>query len=549
MNRSSIFSIVGRTHTETWHSNFIAWLLNPQGEHGLGYFPIKRICYAMRKKVSRQLKSPAKDDDKKIFQKIFDELPSQELIDTGEFYDCRIMPDCINSDENYAKEFTLPNKKRFDIAFSCMIKPFNAVSGKNHFRFFFVCENKIDSKETNDQTEDYAEYLEAKPCFPLYNKCGEENKRTKLHVQGTQACSARLFLTIRPEDIPKNSTFAVLSYAELMDDLLIPCSQHEQLSPMGKTLLSEYIHTLDRCSFAVSDTLKKYARSIIKKHIQTIFAMLKVQLFCDKFIDNNTEDAKIASAKLDWISRLIKGKNIYQITIDGKKEADVKAGNELWKPFVTGNKQNKLQYATKGIEISGEDLNDYWEEYQGKVYQEKKLSYIRNVGEKYSSVFRMLFDYIKNYTAPEDHFYDNWKRGDRKNECIDRNFIYEQLLLMGNAFYNDSKIWTDWSKYINNIKKAVQEKDLIQENNESYVIAYVDYTDTDETLKTGKAKVKLEKRPIFYLAENSSYSENGMTGTDATKHYIPNNCKPWSRCWYIKTSDDNSKSFSDFITK
>ena len=50
MNRSSIFSIVGRTHAETWHSNFIAWLLNPQGEHGLGYFPIKRICYAMRKK-------------------------------------------------------------------------------------------------------------------------------------------------------------------------------------------------------------------------------------------------------------------------------------------------------------------------------------------------------------------------------------------------------------------------------------------------------------------------------------------------------------------
>ncbi len=550
MSRSSIFSIVGRTHAETWHSSFIAWLLNPQGEHGLGYFPIKRICYAMRKKVSGQLKITGDVLEKENLKKILEELPDQEIIDTGEFYDCRIMPDCTNSDEDYAKEFVLPNKKRLDIAFSCMVKPFSSVSGKDHRRFFFVCENKIESKENNDQTDDYAEYLENKPCFPLYNKNGESNNRSKLHTQSTKACSARLFLTIRPEDKPKNPTFAVLSYAELMDDLLVPCSRHEQLSSMGKTLLSEYIHTLDRCAFAVSDTLRKYAGDVIKKHIQTIFAMLKVQLFCDKFIDNDTNDQKIVSAKLDWICRLIKNKSSYQIMIDNKKEACVNVGKELWKPSVTGNKNNNIQYAKHEIRLDGKTLKAYWEEYHEKVYKEKKLSYTRNVGEKYSSVFRLLFDYIKRYTTANDSFYANWERGDRIGGFIPPKFIHEQLILMGNEFYNDSKRWRDWSKFITTIKKFVRAEDKISEDNTEYIVAYLD-NQKNGRKPEAKAKILLQKWPSFYACDETDprLGNSGIAGTPATKAYIPDNTKPWSQCWYVKGNDGKTKFLEEFIAK
>jgi hypothetical protein len=39
----NIFRAIGRTHTETWHSAFLAWLLDPEGSHQLQTFPLKRF--------------------------------------------------------------------------------------------------------------------------------------------------------------------------------------------------------------------------------------------------------------------------------------------------------------------------------------------------------------------------------------------------------------------------------------------------------------------------------------------------------------------------
>ena len=39
----SIFNAVGRTHTETWHSALLGWLLDPNSSHRLGSFPLTRL--------------------------------------------------------------------------------------------------------------------------------------------------------------------------------------------------------------------------------------------------------------------------------------------------------------------------------------------------------------------------------------------------------------------------------------------------------------------------------------------------------------------------
>src|SRR6059058_3853009 len=44
----SIFNAVGRTHTETWHSALLGWLLDPQGSHGLGAFPLTRLLLLLK---------------------------------------------------------------------------------------------------------------------------------------------------------------------------------------------------------------------------------------------------------------------------------------------------------------------------------------------------------------------------------------------------------------------------------------------------------------------------------------------------------------------
>ncbi|MBV9852722.1 MAG: PD-(D/E)XK nuclease family protein, partial [Armatimonadetes bacterium] len=44
----SVFRAVGRTHTETWHSALLGWLLNPGSSHDLGLFPLQRFILLIK---------------------------------------------------------------------------------------------------------------------------------------------------------------------------------------------------------------------------------------------------------------------------------------------------------------------------------------------------------------------------------------------------------------------------------------------------------------------------------------------------------------------
>lgn len=37
--KTNVFTIVGQTHTEHWHSSFMAWLLDAHSSLRLGHFP------------------------------------------------------------------------------------------------------------------------------------------------------------------------------------------------------------------------------------------------------------------------------------------------------------------------------------------------------------------------------------------------------------------------------------------------------------------------------------------------------------------------------
>ncbi|MBO5695837.1 MAG: hypothetical protein J6S98_10600, partial [Lentisphaeria bacterium] len=499
-----------------------------------------------------------KNKDTASLENIYKEFPSQELIDTGDFYDCRIMPDCLNEEDGLAKEYSIippdsSQKKRckLDIAFSCMIKPADAVTQKDHYRFVFVCENKIDSKEGNDQTVTYANWVQEGCCFPIFSK-GDQisgSRQSKLHTQGvTHVASAQCFLTVRSNDKPQDRSFVMITYADLMNDVLMPCFQHEKLSAIGKSLLAEYIHTLDRCGFALSDIMKKYARNIAEKHTQTIFAMLKVQLFNDKFYNTSCDDKKLVAIKLDWIARVLKANEKYQITTKGK-EANVLPGKKFGVPEVfqfdkNGNRINK-HYATKEIRINDKALAEYWTEYEKKVYPPDKLSYTWKVGEKYKNILRILFHYLRDYTSADDPYYKNWPRGDYKGKNVNCEYVFSQFMTMGNAFYNDSKTWIDWSKYAEKIYKYTRIADRNADDEGKYVVTYIDLDDG----KTGKAKVLLIKRPCFYAVEddpNTLLVDSVYNGTNAVKCYIPSNTLPWSQCCYVKNEKGIKKYFIDF---
>lgn len=41
--KTNVFTIVGQTHTEHWHSSFISWLLDPHSSMRLGHYPLARL--------------------------------------------------------------------------------------------------------------------------------------------------------------------------------------------------------------------------------------------------------------------------------------------------------------------------------------------------------------------------------------------------------------------------------------------------------------------------------------------------------------------------
>ena len=41
--KTNVFTIVGQTHTEHWHSSFMSWLFDPNSSLCLGHYPLVRL--------------------------------------------------------------------------------------------------------------------------------------------------------------------------------------------------------------------------------------------------------------------------------------------------------------------------------------------------------------------------------------------------------------------------------------------------------------------------------------------------------------------------
>ena len=41
--KTNVFTVVGQTHTEHWHSSFMKWLFEPHSSLRLGHFPLVRL--------------------------------------------------------------------------------------------------------------------------------------------------------------------------------------------------------------------------------------------------------------------------------------------------------------------------------------------------------------------------------------------------------------------------------------------------------------------------------------------------------------------------
>lgn len=259
----NLFNIVGRTHTENWHSSFLAWLLNPNGSHNLNYFPLRCI---LNKMYSLSVEQKTVDPEKL--------LPTPELIDTGFFDETVIQPESHGAMEVGERSVYYEKMKQwcsFDIALSAKIKPRDG----QPYRFVFICENKMESHEGKSkfdekirQTEMYANFWykgsDNQAFFPI-NTSDASSRKNTFYGQKKSPKLALLFLSAQGEKA-KDHKFVNMNYKELYHAVLLPSLQNPDISSTGKQYIREYINLLDMKKYIRSNDSEELLEEIFKSH-------------------------------------------------------------------------------------------------------------------------------------------------------------------------------------------------------------------------------------------------------------------------------------------
>ena len=199
-NRTTILNVFGIERSENRHSAFLRWLLDNRSAHGLGYEPIKKLLrlYA--------LVMPLDED-----------VPLQNLLLVGD-YDLSFS-DYPTTEKSMDRIVT--KKGRFDIWARMELTDRQS----NRLKVALAVENKIYSKEGEDQTLDYHKYLSshlAEDEFPV-----------------------EVFLTQTGAKAPECTSFKHITYQHLLQSVLEPLLDMV-VETSSKTIISDYIRNLGK---------------------------------------------------------------------------------------------------------------------------------------------------------------------------------------------------------------------------------------------------------------------------------------------------------------
>ena len=203
----SFFNTLCIARKELIHSQFISWLLNPNSNHALGYFPLRKFLQ-MIAKISRLDVNKSKLNTY-YFQKFM--VQDYKIIGTTE----------INTEVCAEIE---KKKGRIDILVNIPI----SFDGKKK-KLPIVIENKVFSAEHDRQTELYKEWI--------LNKCKNEPEEYYDPIF--------VFLSIKNLSEVKcdSPDYLKVNYQNLLDYVLEPCMLRES-SAEGNLMIKNYIRCL-----------------------------------------------------------------------------------------------------------------------------------------------------------------------------------------------------------------------------------------------------------------------------------------------------------------
>lgn len=420
-DEANIFSIVGQTNTERWHSSFLAWLLNPEGSHGLNYFPLKNLLMFMYKEATEKQRNDLN-------------LPDPYVLDVGIFCNSQVQPASkgkIKMPEvtvNYT--FEKGGKKyeeekcSFDIALSADIT-FPSIETEQKRRFIFICENKVDSPEGKKTAE---KFPQTKIYADFWVKEGKSTNKTaffpldstnNFYSKGVKSHLALLFLSARG-DRALDDRFINMTYVELYENILLPALKHPDLSTSGRYLLEEYIKVLDVEGYIVSNVTKGFLKNIFDRHLETFKSYLRYRFFFE-LPEDITEKADKLKA-LCWLNQFA-GMEYFVVRqktagINCRKITSVDFRNNKWEYEPTGKdvfkcpigiiKKHYDAYNDKEKNKKNEDSGDLFPNFwKSKILDKRDTNikdYINAFDSRYEDTLSFIMDgFVKLMNEDKDY--------------------------------------------------------------------------------------------------------------------------------------------------
>lgn len=243
----NIFDVLKVSQMEIRHSNFLAWLLNPIATGDIGKFLLQRLVVHILENI--------KEKESDFFMEL--------LVD--DFCDVNIQREWNNMDIVISRT-------------------------KNDKSDFVICiENKVKSKQAENQLKSYREKINAEAKFSIAKK----NKRIFF-----------VFLRVNDEE-PKDNAWIELTYQELgtfIEEAL--CSY--KISSIKKIFIEQYISTLKRSNMMDDKQLLEIAQKIYDTHSTAL-----------EYIWDNVQndDSKMFDYYKKWI-------NYYKESLKKQKEKE-----------------------------------------------------------------------------------------------------------------------------------------------------------------------------------------------------------------------------------
>ena len=249
-SRPNLFRAVGQTFTETWHSAFLGWLLDPRGSHGLDGFPLQRFLVTVAE-------SPAVPSLEAL-------AASSWLVDPSGLAAFAIEEDSsdvtVLPSERSPHEADLGSFGRADVWIEWRLASDDDDEADN--RFVCIVEEKVKAGTHDGQGAQYPDHLADEADKNPANRGICVFLSPEMPADGQ--CAA---LTGDPR-------WYCIDFQALHDGVLVPVLRHRMLDREMRVLVEHYAHNLrvpvKGAAMAVTTRERELAQRIKEKHLATL---------------------------------------------------------------------------------------------------------------------------------------------------------------------------------------------------------------------------------------------------------------------------------------